>query len=156
MWQEQGKRFGDLLVERGIGKTNFAAEHGLAYYHVHRWTLGYAFGPENQAIAARGLNLPDNAFETPDEARTRELETRAVLKRFEREAPVAAALTEADWGVLRSIRFHDAALRPSIAFFTAVAFALKGAIRLDEVASVTAENAALDDALAHKPPLRRR
>jgi hypothetical protein len=155
MWLKEGERFASVLAERGIGKSEYAAQIEHEYYHVHRWTLGYAFGPDNQAIAARGLDLPDDAFAAPDDAAQRELETAAVLKRFERE-PIASALTEADWNVIRSIRFHDAALRPSVAFYTAVAFALKGAIRVDEIAAVAAANAALDESLSHKPPLRRR
>lgn len=154
-WVAQGSRLEALLAERGIGKTRFAALLHTEYHKIHRWCLGFGFAREQQKRCAQALEVAEDAFEAPDESERRELEGARVLKRFLRE-PIAGALSPEDWRVLKSIRFHDAALRPSVAFYTAVAFALKGAIRVDEVAAVAAENAELDRQLAHKAPLRRR
>jgi transcriptional regulator with XRE-family HTH domain len=153
-WQREGARLAAILTERGIGQTEFAERLGRKFHNVHRWTRGYEFTPQNQAVAARELGLPPDAFQGVTQKRERH--TRAVLAQFTARCPIAASLTEEEWHVLRSIRFHDATLRPSIAFFEAVSYALKGAIRIDEIQTVAEENAALDESLAHKPPLRRK
>lgn len=153
-WVKEGERLAAVLAARSIGQTEFAESIGRKFHTVHRWCKGFEFGPENQAIAALALDLPTDAFES--DLKRRERQTRAVLARFKERSSVAASLGEADWLVLRSIRFQDASLRPSVAFYEAVAWALKGAIRVDEIMTVAEENAALDEALAHKPPLRRR
>lgn len=155
-WATEGARFAAVLEARGIRKSDFAEQIDALYRHVHRWTLGFEFTPDKQARAARGLGLADDAFSEPDAAEQREAETRAVLAQFEREKAIASSLSPSDWRVLRSIRFFDSNLRPSVAFYEAVAYALKGAIRIDEIVSVARENAELDRTLSDKPPLKLR
>jgi hypothetical protein len=159
-----------ILAERGISHSDFARECGVAYHNVYRWTRGHEFTEDNQGIACAVIGIKPEALSTTRRsalpaieaakraflaARRRELEAGAVLEAFKAK-PIAASLTAADWSVLKSIRFFDEALRPSVAFFEAVAFALKGAIRVDEIAAVAAENAELDRTLAHKGSLPRR
>lgn len=156
LWIEEGRRFAAILREKEIGQTEFASRIGRKFHNVHRWTRGYEFDADNQALAARELELPPDAFAAPNAGRHREREARVVLAQFQAEKPIAQSLSQAELAVLKSIRFHDAAPRPSVAFFEAVAFALKGAMGVDEIMSVAEENAALDEALSHKPPLRRR
>jgi hypothetical protein len=145
-----------VLAERGIGKTEFAVRIGRKFHTVHRWCLGFEFGPDNQRTAAYALELAADAFEAPDAAKRRERHARGVLSRFRATRPVAAGLSDADWQVLRSIKFHDDGLQPTVAFYEAVSFALLGAIRVDEVMTVSAQNSALDESLSHKPPLKKR
>jgi hypothetical protein len=156
LWLEEGERLAAILAERNIGKTAFAERLGRRFHTIHRWCSGYEFGPENQATAARELELPVDAFEAPNADKRREKHTRKILATFKATRPVAAGLSDADWQVLKSIKFHDDGLRPTVAFFEAVAFALMGAIRVDEVMSIAADNLAIDETLSHKPPLRRR
>jgi hypothetical protein len=156
LWVDEGKRLAAELVKRGIGKTAFAEQLRCRFHTIHRWCTGFEFGPENQGIAARALGMAPDAFEAPNAVKRREKHTRAVLAEFRDTRPIAARLSDADWHVLRSIRFHDEGLRPTVAFFEAVAFALAGAIPVDEVMSVAADNLAIDEALSHKPPLRKR
>lgn len=156
LWREEGARFGAVLADRKIGKTAFGITLGRPFHTIHRWTKGFEFGPERQQEAAHALDLPSDAFVVPLAGQGRERHTRAVLARFRATRPLAASLDEAQWQVLRSIRFDEESLRPTVAFYETVAAALMGAIRVDEIVDVATENAALDDALAHKPPLRRR
>lgn len=155
-WKQEGERLEAILIERKIGKTEFAESLGRKFHTVFRWTKGFEFGPKNQADAARQLDLPVDVFAAPNAVKRRERETRNVLAQFAETKPIAKSLTPDEWQVLRSVRFDGDRLRPSMAFFEAMAFALKGAIRFDEIDSVAEENAALDESLSHKPPLRRR
>jgi hypothetical protein len=156
-WQREGERLAAILLERKLGKTEFAEQLGRRYHTIHRWTLGYEFGPKRQAEAAFKLELAPDAFTAPPTASERRArETRAVLERFERSRPIAQSLTPEEWLVLRSIDFCSDKIRPSVAIYEAFAFAIKGGIRDDEVQSVAEENEALDESLSHKPPLRRK
>jgi hypothetical protein len=155
-WVEEGRRLAALLAKRGIGKTAFGEQIGRKFHTIHRWCLGYEFHPNNQRVAAAALNEPLDVFEDPTSAVRRARHTRAVLEEFRGASPVAKKLGPADWSVLRSIRFHADGLRPTVAFYEAVALALIHAIPVDEILSVAADNSAIDATLAHKPPLKRR
>jgi hypothetical protein len=155
-WAEEGRRLAALLTKRGIGKTAFGEQIGRKFHTVHRWCLGFEFGPDNQRTAANALNEPPDVFEDPSSAVRRARHTRAVLEEFRATRPVANKLSAADWSVLRSIRFHADGLRPTVAFYEAVALALIHAIPVDEIMRVAADNSAIDATLAHKPPLKRR
>lgn len=155
-WPREGARFAAVLAERRIGKTEFAEKLGRRYHTIHRWTRGFEFGPEHQSEAAAALSLAADAFVVPMSASERRArETRAVLERFAARCPIAQSLTPAQWLVLRSVRFCADEVRPSVALYEAWSFALKGAIRNDEEMRVADENEAIDETLAHKPPLRR-
>jgi len=166
-WPKEGARLKAILAERGIAPTQFAAECGVAYHNVYRWCRGFEFTPENQGIVCAVLELELAALQSDARPgtrgrkptrlapRQRELEARTVLEAFKLK-PIAESLTAEDWSVIKSIRFFDAALRPSVGFYEAVAYALKGAIRVDEIAAVAAENAELDRTLSHKGSLPRR
>lgn len=166
-WLVQAARFGHALKQRGLSPPDFARQSGLKYVWVNRWIRGFDFPPARQAQAAEALGLPLDAFDPASEelrataarretVARREAEAARVLEAFTERCPIAKALTPSDWRVLRSIKFLDADLRPSVAFFEAVAYALRGAIRVDEILSVAEENAELDDSLSRKPPLTRR
>jgi hypothetical protein len=162
----------DLLHERGLGQTQFAESIGVKFHNIHRWIRGFEFTRFNQRLAARGLLLPDDHFGPQDsgprpstrsdgvahrlQMERHERDTREAFGRFLRESAVAASLAPADIAVLRSIRFTDDGLRPTKAFYEAVSFALKGAIRREEILPVAALNAALDATLARKRPVSRR
>ncbi len=164
----QGARFAAALRERGLTPASFARQHGLKYRWVNRWVRGHDFPPARQAQAAHLLGgLPLDAFDPASvELREavarqeviarRQAETERVLEAFAARCPIAAALTPSDWRALRSMKFHDGDLRPSVAMFEVFAYGLKGAVRVDEMLSAAEENAALDDSLAAKPPLKRR
>jgi hypothetical protein len=166
-WLVQGARFADALAKRDLKPADFARKHDVRYMYVNRWVRGFDFPPARQAFAATALGLAPNAFDPASEelreaAHTaqmlarREAEAAHVLEAFATTKPIAASLTPADWRILRSIRFLDATVRPSVAFFEAVAYALKGAIRVDEILTYASENDELDRTLSDKPPLRRR
>jgi hypothetical protein len=174
-WLKEGKRLAALLKSRKIGRTDFAIWCGVGYHNVYRWCAGFEFTPDNQAIACAALGLEPDALTHAHPERhpldtasprpttrpvrvsvqRRDTEARAVLELF-KQRPIAAHLTPEHWNLIRSIRFIDAAIRPSVALYEAVALALLGAIPLDEIVDVAELNAELDRTLALKPPLRRR
>jgi transcriptional regulator with XRE-family HTH domain len=155
-WAREGERLAKILADRGIGQTQFGERIGRKFHTVHRWCKGFEFGPDNQTVAAQALDLPPDAFATPNATKRREREARAVFERFLNEKPIAETLTTEELQILSSIRFLGPGIRPTVAFFESVSYALKGAIRVDEIMSVAEENAALDESIAHKPPLRRK
>lgn len=172
-WEAEGRRLATILEERKIRPSTFARSIDRAYYHVYRWRRGLEFTPENQAICCTALGLPPGTLAdrnavriarehagsapplTSPTARQAELDAREALEAFSR-TPLAATLSPAQWSVLRSMRFYDPTLRPSVALYNSVAYALHGAIRVDEIASIAAVNSTLDDSLARKPRLPRR
>lgn len=154
LWPQQGAELLRLLHERGISQSALAIRCGTQRKNVNRWTKGYEFTAGNQRLAARALDLPDDHFGRPPQPRGRlaerivaerlEAETREAYGRFLRESRVSEALTPSDLAVLRSIQFPDESVRPTKAFFEAVAYALLGAIRRDEILEVARVNAELD------------
>lgn len=157
LWTREGAELSRLLAERNISQSAFALQCGKQRKNVNRWTKGYEFVPENQRLAARALGLPDVYFGQPGRSYTQrvqgaerflterlERETREAYGRFLRESRVSEALTPSDLAVLRSIQFPDESVRPTKAFYEAVAYALLGAIRRDEILEVARLNAELD------------
>lgn len=155
-WQKEGERFARTLVERGIGQTEFGERIGRKFHTIHRWGKGFEFGPEKQAQAAQALDLPPDAFAVPNLAKRRERETRLVLERFLAERPIAETLTTEELQILSSIRFLGSGIKASVSFFESVAYALKGAIRVDEILSAAEENAAFEESASHKGSPRRK
>lgn len=154
MWLKEGERLARLLKSKNVGKTEFARSIGREFHTVHRWTKGYEFGPENQGIAALQLNVPPDHFAAPSAAEKRDRATREALEQFTKQwPPMAAALSDADWQVMRSVRFPDPRVQASAEFFRGLAFALLGALRFDELEQSIAENVELSNSLARKPPL---
>jgi hypothetical protein len=175
VWFDEGQCLTALMSESELGPSALGRVCGVPYHTIYRWCRGHELTPPNQARACAALGLDPDALQcTPaaqDRARAwlwargsvpparapiprvsprqRALEQRAVLDAF-RARPIAAALTAEDWHVIESIRWFDARLRPSAAFYEAVAFALKGAIRVDEMREVARANAELDRTIAHK------
>jgi hypothetical protein len=150
-----------ILTERGIRPTDFARRIGRKYHNVARWFNDREFTPENRGLCTAELGLPLHTFGEAVAARGEDeerlvREAEVVFAAFLNSRPIAAALTAEDREVLESIRFAHKSIRPTVAFYEAVAFALRGAIRVDEILTVAEENARLDRALAHKPPLKRR
>lgn len=162
LWQREGEELARILGERRATQTWLAHRIGVQRKNVSMWCRGFEFTRANQALAARALDLPDDHFgPIPPEQRLRgvahrlllerlERETREAFGRFLRESHVATALTPADLDVLRSIRFCDGTTWPTKAFYEAVAFALMGAIRRDEILEMARVNHALDEAIRRK------
>lgn len=162
-WEPAGAELARLLAERRITQSALALQIGTRRKNVNRWCKGYEFTPANQRLAARALDLPDDHFgathhppkrgsQLADRLLAEQLdaETREAFGRFLRESKVAAAMTAEDLAILRSVRFPDRKVRPTKAFFEAMAYALLGAIRHDEVLDVAHVNAALDATLDAK------
>ena len=152
-WQREGKLLAAFLLERNIGKSDFAKKLNRKYLAIHQWTEGYGFEPANQVAAARLLGLADDAFgSTPPPETT---STRRALRDF-RKTRLGQSLTPAQWRVLQSMRFDDETFPPSVAMFESVAWALKGAIRLDEILPLGTRNAEIDQQVSHTRPRKKR
>lgn len=155
------ERLRRLLAERELGQTAFAriveetTGTKCGFHNVHRWLNGKEFTARNQERAARALGLAADYFRAPNEAMQREREAREALEQF-LATDYGRSLTPPQVEVLKTVRFLDPRMRTTPAFYEALAAAVRGHIRMDEVLTVASDNAALDESLAHKPPLKRR
>lgn len=150
-----------ILDERNERYGAFAARIGVRYHNVQRWMANREFTPENKGICCVALDLPldtfgDDAILTRVEAAASiRLETKQILDQWLRESPNARGLHRDDIAVMRSVQFAGR-VRPSAEFYDALAYALRGAIRVDEILAVEDDNRAVAESLARKPPLPRR
>lgn len=94
------------LEAREITKTAFAKRVGKSFQTVWNWTKGIGFGPDQRAIAARGLNEAPDYFEHPDLAQQRETYRLSVLKKF-RASRVAKRITPEEWRSLETFKWPE-------------------------------------------------
>ncbi len=147
--ETRGEKLFRTLDELKVSKTDFAKRVERSYVTVFRWGKDEDFGQEQQELAAAALGLPPDYFDTDNAVERRARAARKVYRDFLKARPeLAAALSQEALGWLRSFRFLDPTIQPSVAFFEAVASAMLGAIRPQDVLSVAAENAELDRRLA--------
>lgn len=150
-----GRLLNQLLKERHISKAEFARQIKREPHNVYRWCSGKEFDLKNQQQAARGLGLAEDHFSQPDETKKRELETQREFAAFLRR-PYAKRLTQAQIAVIKSLRFVDATVRPSVALYEALASVLLRDIPEHAAMQVAETNDAIDRTAVLGVPLRRR
>ena len=147
--ETRGEKLFRTLKELDVSKMDFAKRVERSYVTVYRWFKDEDFGPEQQTLAAAALGLPPDYFDTDNAVERRARAARKAYRDFVQTRPeLVAALSQEALGWLRTFRFLDPSIPPSAAFFEAMASAILGAIRPQDVLSVAAENAELDRKLA--------